>query len=140
MSLIESTISGNRAMRNGGGVYIQSRLDFVNTIIAGNDRDDCLLGCPGDYRGLGTIGTNSSNLVGDASVPSDLSGDPRLDVLADNGGFTLTHALLSGSPAIDAVAAISCTITTDQRGEPRPVERESGSTPGDIGAFELQGE
>jgi hypothetical protein len=50
-------------------------------------------------------------------------------VLSDNGGPTQTHALLAGSPAIDAGA--SCP-TSDQRGAPRP---QGGAC--DIGAYEL---
>jgi hypothetical protein len=45
---------------------------------------------------------------------------------------------MPGSPAIDAISAISCTLATDQRGMPRPVELTSGETPCDIGAFEVQ--
>ncbi len=55
--------------------------------------------------------------------------DPRLGPLADNGGPTLTLALLTGSPAIDA--GLDCPAV-DQRGVARP------QGPGcDIGAFEL---
>jgi hypothetical protein len=50
--------------------------------------------------------------------------------LADNGGPTKTHALLLGSPAIDA--GTSCTEATDQR----RVARNQGSSC-DIGAFEF---
>jgi hypothetical protein len=56
--------------------------------------------------------------------------DPRLGPLADNGGPTLTMALLQGSPAIDAGAG-SAFLFTDQRGFPRP----AGSA-ADIGAYE----
>jgi hypothetical protein len=58
--------------------------------------------------------------------------------LADNGGPTLTHALVSGSPAIDAVATGCPPPDTDQRGFLRPAEGDS--IPGarcDIGAFEF---
>jgi len=61
-----------------------------------------------------------------------------LGPLADNGGATWTHALLADSPAIDAVSAVSCTISTDQRGVSRPIVQTSSDTPCDIGAFELQ--
>jgi putative metal-binding protein len=54
------------------------------------------------------------------------------DLLA-NGGPTKTHALITGSPAIDRIPAASCPAT-DQRGFNRPV---GGGTPCDIGAFEL---
>ena len=59
--------------------------------------------------------------------------DPLLGALADNGGPTQTHALLTGSPAIDAAGdcVADLSITTDQRGISRPQ-----GTACDIGAFE----
>ena len=58
-----------------------------------------------------------------------------LGSLANNGGPTLTYALLPGSPAIDAGnnSIIPSGTTTDQLGNPRI----SGSNV-DIGAYELQ--
>ena len=53
--------------------------------------------------------------------------------LQNNGGDTDTHALVPGSPAIDAVPAGSCTAATDQRGVSRPQGADC-----DIGAFELE--
>ena len=59
--------------------------------------------------------------------------------MQDNGGLTLTHALLPGSPAIDGVPFADCTdldgvaVDTDQRGVARP----QGSAC-DIGSFELE--
>jgi hypothetical protein len=69
--------------------------------------------------------------------------DPLLDPagLANNGGPTDTIALLSGSPAIDAIPLDSCIdqdgnpLTTDQRGFPRPDAEEQVC---DIGAYEFQ--
>jgi hypothetical protein len=61
---------------------------------------------------------------------NDTFTDPKLGPLADNGGPTLTMALLPGSPAIDA-GSTSTAPATDQRGFPRP----AGLTT-DIGAFE----
>ncbi len=46
--------------------------------------------------------------------------DPKLGPLADNGGPTLTMALLAGSPAIDAGDSAAAP-PQDQRGVPRPV-------------------
>ena len=57
--------------------------------------------------------------------------DPVLGPLADNGGPTKTHALLPGSPAIDAGNPV-ITLTIDQRGVTRP---QAGGY--DMGAFEL---
>jgi hypothetical protein len=67
--------------------------------------------------------------------------NPMLSGLANNGGPTQTMALLTGSPAIDAIPVAHCTdqasppnrITTDQRGFARPDEAEHVC---DIGAFE----
>lgn len=67
--------------------------------------------------------------------------DPLLGPLADNGGPTPTHALLTGSAAIDRGNSFGA--TTDQRGLPRPsdfvtVSNTEGGDGSDIGAFELQ--
>jgi hypothetical protein len=58
--------------------------------------------------------------------------DAMLGPLADNGGPTLTMALLPGSPALDAIPPSMTTTPFDQRGMARPV-----GTGADIGAFEL---
>jgi hypothetical protein len=63
--------------------------------------------------------------------------DPKLGPLQSNGGPTQTHALLPGSPAIDAGNPGGCRdklgalLITDQRGFPRP------AVGCDIGAYEL---
>jgi hypothetical protein len=87
----------------------------------------------------GTLFSAGSNLVGDPTgstgfrVPVDLFAvDPLLGPLMDNGGPTLTHVLLPGSPAINA-GAITGNPTSDQRGFPRVV-----CTLADIGAVESQ--
>jgi hypothetical protein len=58
------------------------------------------------------------------------TGDPMMEPLANNGGNTLTHALLKGSPAIDNGDNTAC-LPTDQRGVIRP--QGNGC---DIGSFE----
>jgi hypothetical protein len=66
-------------------------------------------------------------------VASDIiNGDAQIGALADNGGPTQTHALLSGSLAIDAADPVA-SPPTDQRGVSRP----QGSGP-DIGAYEAE--
>jgi hypothetical protein len=60
--------------------------------------------------------------------------DPLLGKLVNNGGPTVTHALLTGSPAIDAADTAMCP-STDQRGWPRP---DLEATACDVGAFEFQ--
>ena len=61
-----------------------------------------------------------------------ITDDPFLGPLADNGGFTQTHALGAGSSAIDAGDPSFCPAT-DQRGVVRPIG--SGC---DIGAYEYE--
>jgi hypothetical protein len=65
--------------------------------------------------------------------------DPKLGPLQDNGGPTLTHALLAGSPAIDKG---NSGFATDQRGFLRPIDipnsANGGGNKSDVGAFELQ--
>jgi predicted outer membrane repeat protein len=142
LQLTNCTISNNTAAGTGGGVYVLGKLDYVNTIIANNTgkEGDCFVGSHSGFtfQGEGSIGTNSNNLVGSGNCNPDYTDDPMLGPLADNGGATWTHALLPGSPAIDAVSVVSCTLPTDQRGVPRPIVQTSPDTPCDIGAFELQ--
>ncbi len=60
--------------------------------------------------------------------------NPLLGALQNNGGATLTMALLPGSPALGKIPARGAGCpSTDQRGIPRPQ-----GTDCDIGAFELQ--
>jgi len=71
--------------------------------------------------------------LGDQNNVTDL----QLGPLQDNGGPTQTHALLPGSPAIDAVVG-ACAVTQDQRGVSRPQDGDAnGSAICDSGAFEL---
>jgi hypothetical protein len=105
-----------------------------SSIIAGNT----CFGEPSDidvdYHGSPAI-LGSHNIIGTSSVevpPDTISADPRLGALADNGGATRTHALLSGSPAIDTGANAS-RLGYDQRGAGFPREKGAGV---DIGAFE----
>ena len=80
---------------------------------------------------------NGGNLIGTALSPID----PLLGTLADNGGPTETHALLPGSPAIDAgdPSILFNPAEFDQRGSPfvRVVDGDgAGGAQIDIGAFE----
>ena len=86
----------------------------------------------------GTTITGANNLIGYSAlpVPNDtiLQQDPLLGPLAFNGGSTATHALLSGSPAIDG-GNNTFNASFDQRGSGYP--RVIGSAP-DIGAYEFE--
>jgi hypothetical protein len=60
-----------------------------------------------------------------------------LGALQNNGGPTETHALLSGSDAINQIPEAACELEEDQRREPRP---ETGGDACDVGSFERQPE
>ncbi|MDQ4005148.1 MAG: hypothetical protein M3135_02450, partial [Actinomycetota bacterium] len=120
---------------DGGGIYESQsppEATIRNTIIAGNtDRGGEVPDCGQDMDGAFISGGHNliGSTVGCTFTPSTgdlLNVDPMLGALADNGGFTMTHALLTGSPAIDAAG--SNAAPTDQRGLPRNP---------DIGAYEL---
>lgn len=86
-------------------------------------------GCAGLLDGV------SADHVGSVASPID----PLLGPLQENGGPTLTHALLPGSPAIDQGNDFG--IRRDQRGERRPydyrfIPNAPGGDGSDIGAFE----
>jgi len=138
--LVNCTIANNASKSEGSGVYVRGTLDFVNTIVANNrgTGGSCFVTSKDERGGAGTIGINRHNLIDDGACDPYLSGDPMLGPLADNGGPTMTHALLPGSPAIDAVPEDACTLAVDQRGVPRSFAVTSYDTPCDIGAFEWQ--
>ena len=87
------------------------------------------------YNSAGTVNDLGFNLVSDGTCGFPWRGDLRLSFLDDFGGDTLTHALLVGSPAIDAIPPESCDLDIDQRGYARPA-----GTNCDIGAFEADQE
>ena len=141
VQITNCTVSNNAVTGSGGGLWVRGEVNLENTIVADNiGSRNCTIGGEGGHVGTGSFGINRNNLIEDGSCNADFSGDPNLGPLADNGGDTKTHALLPGSPAIDAIPAISCTLPTDQRGALRPVVQTSSDTPCDIGAFELQTE
>ncbi len=149
ITLNNSTISNNSSGWLGGGIYINGTLNTKNSILANNTASvgpDCYTYTIG---GGGVVTSNGYNIFGNNSecTFTPTTGDqvgtssspikPRLTPLQDNGGPAFTHALLVGSPAIDAGnpatpgSGGNACLATDQRGVARP-----DGTRCDIGAFE----
>lgn len=126
-SLLNVTLSGNSAA-SGQSIYrdtTSSRngtVSLKNTMIANNALvSSCVGGVTDDGHNLQYPDTSCGASISTA--------DPLLGPLTDNGGRTQTHALLPGSPAVNAGTNVGCPAT-DQRGFPR-----LGTC--DIGAFEV---
>lgn len=142
-TLTNVTVSGNTAGSSGtGGIYNDSALTLENvTIVANSAGSGGAGGLWNDHTATvrntiisGNFGANCNEGIAVVSQGGNLSDDsgcgftdaldhpgtePMLGALADNGGFSKTHALLPHSPAIDA--GVGCPPPdTDQRGVPRP--------------------
>jgi Calx-beta domain/Domain of unknown function DUF11/Bacterial Ig domain/Domain of unknown function (DUF4214) len=160
-TLTNVTVTNNRAdndndtVGTGGGINVSGgTLTLHNTIVFGNFKGANPSTTADDIAG--TVDAASSfNLIGTGGAGGLTNGtnnnqvgvaDARLDVLADNGGPTRTHALLAGSPALDAgdnaVTGAPLNLTTDQRGAGfnRSVDGPDADATAtvDIGAFEAQ--
>jgi len=153
LAISNSTFSGNSTVLLGGSAILNSgqitvmsyttitnntggtpgaallsgpdTIEIRNSIIANNTGGDC------SYPATSTVfwGNLDSDGTCDGFTITD---NPGLHPLANNGGPTLTHALLPNSPARDSAEG-NCQ-PLDQRGEPRP----HGSAC-DLGAYEFTG-
>ena len=139
LTLTNATFTGNTAAY-GGGIFNHGQigepahLTITNSILWGNTPDQIF------NMGAENIETITYSLLDYPSYsgPSNILDDPLLGPLADNGGFTFTHALGAGSSAIDAGDPSNCPVT-DQRGFPRPVDGDGIDGPGcDMGAYEVE--
>jgi hypothetical protein len=176
VTLVNSTLSGNFAYTDGGGINNLSRAFIYNTSIINNDADhdrDQIGGIGGGVNtasGLRFVAVNSliaSNTILDAPIYDDCNGTLEVygrnyfyDVtgcafsgngtsargfvsltsigpLQDNGGPTLTHALLAGSAAINATTAQGC---IDETGAALGIDQRDGlrgtGNGCDVGAYE----
>jgi hypothetical protein len=134
LTLVNSTLSGNRTPSPGHGVagldgYLGA-ITIENSLIANSvNGSDC-------GSGRGTLTLSGMVLIEDGScmglhrLSGILTGDPRLGPLLDNGGATPTHALRADSPAIDLPVNGRCR-RDDRRGVTRPQGEHC-----DVGAFE----
>jgi hypothetical protein len=160
INIRHSTITNNTAASDasGGGIRSQDNALLSHTIVAGNfrgsSRDDvdgsftASFSLIGDRRSASVTNQGNSSIIGTTASPVNA----LLGPLANNGGLTLTHALLSGSPAIDAGNPIfnpanpdgddetDDAIPFDQRGTPYSRVADGDGTGGDridMGAFEV---
>ncbi|MEM9352606.1 MAG: choice-of-anchor Q domain-containing protein [Planctomycetota bacterium] len=140
LDIVNSTITENTAENVGGGlIRFSGTATLDNTILAGNTSNTT----SDDDRSGVIDSASSNNLFGftDMFGTGNLWGKaPMLEALADNGGPTLTHALMATSEAIDGGDVTKAALggATDQRGFNRVFDdpEVSGTTPVDIGAYE----
>ena len=149
-TFITNTTITNNSGPQAGGLLVLGPVTVASTIIAGNVNNTVT---PDVERSTSSITSNGYNLIGNVgSVTAfaflgDQTGtgaavlDPLLFPLANNGGETMTHRLMSGSPAIDKANSQGAVV--DQRGYTRPFDHAGIATPtggneSDIGAFEAQ--
>ena len=147
LTLTNVTVSGNSSLSNGGGIHRATTnisIFLRNTIVAGNTGT----AASPDATASATISSLGNNMIGVTGtstgwIASDLlNTDPKLAPLGFYGGFGMTHALLDGSPAINAgnncvldvceTGGTAAPIRTDQR---EVVRRASPGV--DIGSFEV---
>lgn len=154
LTVTNSTITGNSAP-NGVGGLAGSTIVLNRTLVSGNQGPlaaELFLyeGASVDASNFNVFGhsglTNaqafSTNFVpsgGDITATSDGTTPTSLSAilstsLAANGGPTKTHALVSGSPAVNAVGSGCPPPSTDQRGTKRPQGAAC-----DVGSYELKG-
>ena len=140
LRITNSTITGNSA-GSGGGIYNEGSLgasvvEISNTILNAGASGENIFNNSGTVTSLG-YNLSSDDAGGYLTGPGDqINIDPLLGPLQNNGGPTFTHALLPGSPAIDAGDPnFSPPPSTDQRG--CPFDRVFNGRI-DIGSFETQ--
>ncbi|WP_392535848.1 DUF4347 domain-containing protein [Nostoc sp. C117] len=153
LTLSNTTITNNTADSNrdgtgdGGGFFDEGQtIPVGNTIIAGNFDKSTSGNINPDVSG--SFADSGNNLIGNNTGSSDFTTstlvgtstnpiNPKIGPLQNNGGATLTHALLADSLAINAGnnSLVPAGVTTDQRDT--GFERISDGVV-DIGAYEVQ--
>lgn len=128
VTIVSNTVSITSGGATGGGIYngTNATLTLRNSLIA-NNIDASTLQVFNDCSG--TVTSEGYNLIEDTTgctingtTTGNITGvDPNVAALANNGGPTFTHALNTGSPAINAGDILGCRdqanslLLTDQR-------------------------
>jgi hypothetical protein len=127
------TVAGNAnngsAGPYGSGIYVASgTVEAAGSIVSGNGG-----GAQGNCDGSVTDGGhNVAYQAGSSGGCPGIVGDPKLGTLGPNGDPAQTMALGAGSAAANVVPLAACSVTTDQRGVPRP---QGGAC--DAGAYQV---
>ena len=138
LTVSNSTLSGNSGGWRNGNVILnkQATLEIGDTILKAETSNTNILNDRGRITSFG-YNLSSDNGGGVLTGPGDqINTDPMLGPLQDNGGPTLTHAPLIGSPAINTGDPnFTPPPDFDERGAgyPRVVNGRL-----DIGAIEVQ--
>jgi hypothetical protein len=143
LTVTNSTIYTNTATGSGGGLWNSATANIGNSIVALQASGaDCYNDTGGSIISLSyNIESSTSCAFTGAGIQQNVgSSSLKLGALADNGGPTWTHALGSGSVAIDKISngVNGCVfgVSTDQRGAVRADGSGRGGTKCDIGAYE----
>lgn len=138
-SMTNVTIAANTAdsdannTGDGGGIFRSGGDVNLNNVLIGDNVDNTgqAPDIAGQFnsQGFNLIENPATAIITGITASNLLNVDPKLGPLASNGGPTFTHALLEGSPAIDAGSSV---LGSDQRGQERPQGAAS-----DIGAYEF---
>ena len=149
LMVLNSTFSGNAASFQGGGIYNGgAQLSNATVKVGSTILKAGALGANIFKAAGATVTSFGYNLSSDngggwlTNTADQINTEPMLGPLQNNGGPTLTHALLGGSPALDKGKNLSSS-STDQRGFPRIADlcptNAVGGDGTDIGAIELPG-
>ncbi|MDA1049213.1 MAG: S8 family serine peptidase [Planctomycetota bacterium] len=145
-TLQNATVTNNSATNAGGVLQVSGAVNVINTIIAGNTATSSHPDVMGVFTSqghnlIGNVATATGFTNGSKGDQVGSSGsplNPLLGPLSDNGGPTLTHALLPGSPAVDTGDDLKAPLT-DQRGLARPLNGDNLATAiSDVGAVEVE--
>jgi predicted outer membrane repeat protein len=141
-TFVNNSMTGSTSGTGGGAIYGTGAVTVESCVFAGNAVPAGARGIVNLDLGAGAYGTIINSLSegdilswttdggGNTEFAADAGVDPNL---LDNGGPTLTHALLTGSPAIDA-GSNPAGLTYDQRGAGYARVFGSGT---DMGAYEV---